>query len=418
MNDRTFSDTAKLDVIKKNLEKNDGGICCEGCGVKLKSIKECHFDHIIPYSKGGRSDAKNCQILCINCNLKKNDKEMQEFLLEERARRFLFDDYADSPIQTLTATDPPSQTGEMTKEQFDCEIRRFLNKKGDIHKVDFSREYNGLPSIHYMRKYYGDLGSMKKAFGVSDLSYNWSRENIKEALETYVAEHGEIRQKDLIKANHMPSLPCILAYYPEYANFTEVKRELCHLAVPEKWTVESAIQAGKEFVKKDRKITQVKLGIDNHLPSANVIYNLFGSLAAYQEAVGSEITAKNEYITDEEIEEAVERYFDGGEREVKTMREFFLTFPISQSSIQKRYGTFSAFCDNYDIVILNSKKTKYSQQEVDDAIKAWVKAGNPIPRSRDLTKNGLPSMSVILKYYESWKKPFELFRKMDEKINR
>ena len=418
MADRIFSDNAKLDVIKRNLEKNDGEIRCESCGVKLTSIRDCHFDHIIPYSKGGRSAATNCQILCVNCNLKKNDKEMREFMLEEQARRFLFDDYTDDAIQTPTVTELSTGAEEMTKEQFDREIQRFLDKKGDIHKVDFSRHYDGLPSIHYMRKYYGDLNTMKKAFGIDDLSYSWNRETIKDALEHYVAEHGTIRQKDLIKANHMPSLPCILNYYPEYANFTDIKRELCHLDVPTKWTEETAIQAGKEFVKKDGKITQVKLGVDNHLPSANVIYNLFGSLAAYQEAVGSEITAKNEYITDEEIEAAVDRYFDDGERTIGTMREFFLTFPISRSSIQKRYDTLSSFCEDYGIVVLNGKKMKYSKQEVDDAIMAWVKAGKPIPRSKDLTKNGLPSISVIMKYYENWKEPFDLFQRMNEKINR
>lgn len=418
MNPRVFSDTAKLDVIKRNLENNNGDICCETCGVKLNSIKDCHFDHIVPYAKGGRSDAKNCQILCVSCNLKKNDKEMREFMLEEKARRFLFDDRSEPPAQSPSPGKWNEQSDDMSKERFDREIQRFLNKKGDIHKVDFSREYNHLPSIHYMRKYYGDLNSMKQAFGIDDLSYCWNRETIKEALDRYIAEHGDLRQKDLIKANRLPSLPCILSYYPEYDSFTDIKRGLCHLDVKEKWTVENALQAGKEYVEMNGKITQVKLGIDNHLPSANVIYNLFGSLAAYQEAVGSEVTTKNEYITDEEIEAAVDRCFEGGERVIESTREFFARFPYSRSTIQKRYGTITSFCDAFHIVLLNQKKTVYTKQEVDRAITEWVKAGNPTPFSKDLAKCGLPSMSVILKYYENWKEPFEYFRRMDRKINR
>ena len=54
---------------------NNGEIRCAICGVKLSSINECHFDHILPFAKGGKSTVDNCQILCISCNLKKNDKD-------------------------------------------------------------------------------------------------------------------------------------------------------------------------------------------------------------------------------------------------------------------------------------------------------------------------------------------------------
>ena len=74
MSNRDFSDTVKLEIIKANLEKNNGTICCEICGSKLVSIKECHFDHIQPFAKGGKSTLDNCQLLCVNCNLKKTTK--------------------------------------------------------------------------------------------------------------------------------------------------------------------------------------------------------------------------------------------------------------------------------------------------------------------------------------------------------
>ena len=56
---------------------------------ELKSINECHFDHIEAYAKGGKSIKTNCQILCSDCNLKKNDKELADFLLDEKAKKFL-----------------------------------------------------------------------------------------------------------------------------------------------------------------------------------------------------------------------------------------------------------------------------------------------------------------------------------------
>ncbi len=71
---RNFSDSIKYAVVRNNLEKNNGRICCEICGKELKSINEGHFDHIEAFAKGGKSAKDNCQILCSSCNLKKNDK--------------------------------------------------------------------------------------------------------------------------------------------------------------------------------------------------------------------------------------------------------------------------------------------------------------------------------------------------------
>lgn len=35
---------------------------------------EIHIDHIIPVSKGGKSEPRNLQVLCASCNLKKSNK--------------------------------------------------------------------------------------------------------------------------------------------------------------------------------------------------------------------------------------------------------------------------------------------------------------------------------------------------------
>ena len=56
--------------VKIEVWKRDKGRCVI-CG----SEKDLHFDHIIPYSKGGSSNtAKNVQLLCAKCNLNKSDK--------------------------------------------------------------------------------------------------------------------------------------------------------------------------------------------------------------------------------------------------------------------------------------------------------------------------------------------------------
>ena len=169
MSNRDFSDTVKLEVIKANLEKHNGQICCEICGNNLASIKECHFDHIHPFAKGGKSIFENCQLLCTSCNLKKNDKELKDFILEEKAKSFLNGDVLLDFEQTSTdcifnAADKYDEG--MTKEIFDELIRAFIIKKGNISKVDFGREYNKLPSIHYVNQYYGGLNNLKNAFAI------------------------------------------------------------------------------------------------------------------------------------------------------------------------------------------------------------------------------------------------------------
>jgi hypothetical protein len=56
--------------VKLEVWKRDGGKC-----VKCGSKENLHFDHIIPWSKGGSSTtAENIQLLCGKHNLQKHDK--------------------------------------------------------------------------------------------------------------------------------------------------------------------------------------------------------------------------------------------------------------------------------------------------------------------------------------------------------
>ena len=56
--------------VKLEVWKRDKGRC-----IKCGSTKNLHFDHIIPFSKGGSSlVADNIQILCAKCNIAKKDK--------------------------------------------------------------------------------------------------------------------------------------------------------------------------------------------------------------------------------------------------------------------------------------------------------------------------------------------------------
>lgn len=57
-------------IVKLEVWKRDGGKC-----VKCGASDNLHFDHIIPYSKGGTSlHSSNIQLLCLRHNLEKRDK--------------------------------------------------------------------------------------------------------------------------------------------------------------------------------------------------------------------------------------------------------------------------------------------------------------------------------------------------------
>jgi hypothetical protein len=63
---RTFTESQK----RATYEKQKG--ICKKCGKHFK-IKEMQADHITPWSKGGKTIPKNCQMLCCDCNRKKSN---------------------------------------------------------------------------------------------------------------------------------------------------------------------------------------------------------------------------------------------------------------------------------------------------------------------------------------------------------
>ncbi|MBQ7835748.1 MAG: HNH endonuclease [Clostridia bacterium] len=411
MNDRVFSDSVQYQVVLSNLEKNNGQLKCTLCGRILTSKSECHFDHILAYAKGGKSTFENCQILCIDCNLSKSDKQMHDFILEEKAKRFMFGETIDDPPCSMSQQLSNSDE-KMTKEIFDMAVGEFIKKHGSIKRVDFTRDKNGLPSVIYITKYYGTMTQLKSAFGLKT-DVVWNRENIWERLVEYSKINPEFRQVDLTKENELPSLPCILSYYPEYKNFTDIKLALGLDLNYELWTKEKVIAACKKYLASHSKITLKDLRKENGLPTSKVIYKYFGTMQRFQEEIGSEISKRQKFISKEEIMASTKNIIGKNGRVFESRNEFLEVFPYSLSVIIDRYGSFDSFICDADITILNAKKAKYTKQEVDDLILVYLKNGNPIPATaKELSALKLPSSSTIMRFYDTWKEPFELFSKM------
>lgn len=57
------------------LEKaNSGQVICRICNKPIESFSDCSADHIVPYSKGGKTTLSNMQLAHKSCNSKKRDK--------------------------------------------------------------------------------------------------------------------------------------------------------------------------------------------------------------------------------------------------------------------------------------------------------------------------------------------------------
>lgn len=88
---RVFTEDQKKDYIDKfAIKSKDGKKCqCALCNKLYKDGKiseeatffydtELEMDHIIPWSKGGKTELSNAQLLCKPCNIKKSNKELNK----------------------------------------------------------------------------------------------------------------------------------------------------------------------------------------------------------------------------------------------------------------------------------------------------------------------------------------------------
>lgn len=63
-----FTNSLRYDVLKRD------GFRCQICGRTAQDGVKLHVDHIIPVSKGGKSEMSNLRTLCSDCNMGKKDK--------------------------------------------------------------------------------------------------------------------------------------------------------------------------------------------------------------------------------------------------------------------------------------------------------------------------------------------------------
>ena len=65
---RLMSDSLRYDVLRRD------NFRCQLCGSSAKDGVKLHVDHILPVSKGGKTEISNLRTLCERCNLGKGAK--------------------------------------------------------------------------------------------------------------------------------------------------------------------------------------------------------------------------------------------------------------------------------------------------------------------------------------------------------
>ena len=109
-NTRAIPQDVKIEVAVR-----DGGQCRQ-CG----SNKELHFDHVIPWSKGGPSTVGNIQLLCGTCNRRKGADDIPADLPPSPYRQAWRSPAADTrpskPPSTYKSPPPLAYISEQTRE--------------------------------------------------------------------------------------------------------------------------------------------------------------------------------------------------------------------------------------------------------------------------------------------------------------
>ncbi|MCD3254360.1 HNH endonuclease [Clostridium botulinum] len=70
----------KIEKLTIQIVKLQNPHRCAYCGRELKR-DEITVDHVIPYSKGGKTDFTNLVIACKHCNQKKSNMTLNQYMI-------------------------------------------------------------------------------------------------------------------------------------------------------------------------------------------------------------------------------------------------------------------------------------------------------------------------------------------------
>ncbi len=107
MDETPVSDSLRFRVLKEAKGR------CALCGITLKELP-LDIDHIIPISKGGKTEYSNLQVLCSKCNRSKGNKDTTDF------RNIISDEKVlECPFCQAIVSDRIIQSGDLVYAMYD-----------------------------------------------------------------------------------------------------------------------------------------------------------------------------------------------------------------------------------------------------------------------------------------------------------
>jgi 5-methylcytosine-specific restriction endonuclease McrA len=74
---RTYPPSWRDAAIRALIDVRTAGVTCPRCDRLFRgraALRNLHCDHIVPFSRGGRTTWQNLQLLCGPCNWEKNNR--------------------------------------------------------------------------------------------------------------------------------------------------------------------------------------------------------------------------------------------------------------------------------------------------------------------------------------------------------
>ncbi|HEX2851933.1 MAG TPA: HNH endonuclease, partial [Opitutaceae bacterium] len=146
---------------------------CGSCG---KSVQDgdIHFDHIIPYSKGGSSEESNIRLLCDSCNQKRSNRFEAEFLVSnfvEHTSDHMDLSFLDLLIDTFEfahayrASNKLFPSAEIVSKQFHDGSVSMFEQMVSRTPIEFSEFFSGKRPAELTRN---QMGALQKRWGYKD----------------------------------------------------------------------------------------------------------------------------------------------------------------------------------------------------------------------------------------------------------
>ncbi len=208
---------------------------------------------------------------------------------------------------------------ETKREKVRKMVKEYIKKTGKLPVNSEFMSWNGLPSISYVNKLFGNKKKLYNELGYTGKKFGekLSKEEIIEKIQCFYKQYGrEPIQDDFRLKNDLPTWRNIKIYF---GTIVEAKKEAGFQLAEKKrvYTKQEAIEALQRFYEREGRYPfKEDMKAKNGLPSLIKLRSLFGTLRAAREAAGmGAIGKKKTYIIKEDLEEVmVEKYRENGRR--------------------------------------------------------------------------------------------------------